>query len=319
MVDLKIDFHSHFYPSAYIKALEARSDWPKISTDEKETKHFVYDEKRSTPINDSFYDVSKRISDMDEGGIDMAVLTLSNPFVFSLAGLVNNELSRIMRDFPERFVCLAALPFDDISEAVNELDRAVKDLKLRGVVLPSNIKGEPLDADKFFPLFEKAQKLRVPVLIHPIIPENENMKQYMLETTIGFPFETSLAISKLIFSGVLEKLPNLKIILAHAGGAIPYLIGRIDRACEAFGLGTNLSKAPSKYLSQVYIDTICFSQKTLAFAAQVMGTDNLVFGTDCPFGWNTLAEFAGFVEKSFFSNDEKENIFGTNAKKLLNM
>lgn len=319
MVNLKVDFHSHFYPLKYVKALERRKEYPIVRCDDKGKQGFVYDEKRSTPINNSFYNIDQRIRDMNIGGVDKAVLTLSNPLVLSLSELVNDELAKVAESFPERFICFAVLPYDNISKAVDELHRAVEDLKLKGLMLPSNFRGEPIDSPRFHPIFEEAERLRIPILIHPVMAENKNMEQYLLETTVGFPFETSLAISRLIFSGVLEKHRKLNFILAHAGGAIPYLIGRIDQACKAFKLGENLSKLPSEYLKQVFIDTICFKRETLSFAKDVLSSDNLLFGTDCPFAWGTIAEFVDFIKQAPFTENEKEKIFSFNAFKLLGL
>jgi len=314
---MKIDFHSHYYPPAYIKALESRTEYPTVRSDEKGVKRFIYDEKRFTVLNDSFYDIKQRIISMDKGGVDMAVLTLSNPFVLSLYKLVNDEMSLIMKEFPERFACFAVLPYNDIAESVEELDRAVKDLGLKGLMLPTSIDGEYVDSPKFLPIFKKAEKLGIPVLMHPVMNQNESMKKFMLETTVGFPLETTLTAAKLILEGVLDKLPNLKIVLSHAGGALPYLIGRIDQAYESFDLKSNAPKTPSKYLDQIYIDTICFRNDTLAFASQVMGSDHLVFGTDEPFAWRSLPDFVDFINKSPLTPQEKGKIFNKNAERIL--
>jgi aminocarboxymuconate-semialdehyde decarboxylase len=322
-----IDFHSHYYPIKYLKWLENRKVWPSVTCDGSGRIILVIGKGHRVIINDSFYNVKKHIRKMESCGINLTVLSLSNPWVdfeesekaVTLSRLVNKEIADAVEQYPDKLIGLATLPLTDLDNALEELERAVEELGMKGIIMPSNIIGKPLDSQELWPVYEKVAKLNIPIFLHPATPiESEVMKVYSLETTIGFPFETSLAIARLILSGVFEKISSLKIVAAHLGGAIPYLIGRIDRGYTMFQeCKANISKPPSTYLKKIYLDTISFHKPALTCAYESVGPSRLVFGTDYPFPWTTPASAIREISELNLSEKEKCKIFYENAADLL--
>jgi len=264
---------------------------------------------------------------MESCEISLTVLSLSNPWVdfeeskkaVTLSKLVNEEIAGAVERYPSKLIGLATLPLTNLNNALEELERAVEELGMKGIIMPSNIIGKSLDSRELWPVYEKVAKLNIPMFIHPATPiESEVMRDYNLGTTIGFPYETSLAIARLILSGIFEKLPSLKIVAAHLGGAIPYLIGRIDRGYAMFQeCKTNISRPPSVYLKKIYLDTISFHKPALTCAYESVGPNRLVFGTDYPFPWTTPASAIKEIQGLNLSENEKCKIFYENAANLL--
>jgi len=272
-------------------------------------------------------DYIKRIEDMDACGIDMQCLSLGIPGTdrvepdlgISLAKMVNDEISRIVNKYPDRFVGFATLPLQDIDGALEELDRAINDLGLKGVMIYSNVAGKPLDSPEFWPFYEKSAKLKIPIFIHPTLPVMANVtKEYQLTPVIGFLFDTTLAMLRIIFGGVLEKFPSLTFVLAHLGSTIPYVLTRIDFESGLFpGSWVNISKPPSEYFRSVYVDTVSLHEPALKCAYETIGIERFVFGTDYPF-WD-IPSGVNSIEKWEISEDEKNKIFSENAIKILRL
>jgi len=179
---------------------------------------------------------------MEDQGVDMQVLSAGNPWVdifgpvesVSIAKTVNDEISKVIEKKPDKFIGLATLPFNNPGVAVEELERTVKHLGFKGVIAGSNIRGKPLSSHEFLPIYEKAVQLDVPIVVHPTTPAGyEAMQNYSLVTLLGYPFDTTVSICNLIFSGIFEKIPNLKIVASHLDGTLPYLAGRIDMGYRA--------------------------------------------------------------------------------------
>ena len=261
---------------------------------------------------------------MKNSGIDMQILSIAMPGVDSLnptdgvriAKKVNDEISEIVNKYPHNFFCLATLPMQDIGESVDELERAVKDLNLRGVEVFSNIDGKTLDDEVFMPFYQKAMQLDVPLFIHPTKPlMYKAMNKYGLLGAVGYLFDTTLAILEIVYGGILEKYNKLKIILPHCGSTIPYLIGRIDHQYNINEESRRkISKPPSEYLKLVYFDTAqAFYKPAFDCCFAFSGKDKLMFGTDYPFA--DLSKSVKFLD-SIIKEDSKKEIFYLNAKRL---
>lgn len=311
-----VDMHCHLYPQKYV-------EWFK--------RHGIVPELWQTdPIEPSFSNVEALIESMENSGVTTSVITSGNmPWVdtlkpqdaTNLASVVNDEIAAYVQKHPDELVGFATLPFVAPSEAVDELDRAVKDLDLRGVFLPSNVAGQPVDSPELFPLYARISKLGLPIFLHPAVPEATiNMTDYRLVLTLGFTCNTALAILRLILSGIVEKYP-LKIVAAHAGGVLPYLIGRIARAYEMWPdqVGRNISKNPREYLKNIYVDHVSFNVPSAVCARDTLGTERLVFGSDYPFGWGTQADFVKYAHELPFSEEEKNRLLWKNAAGLLDL
>ncbi len=224
-----------------------------------------------------------------------------------------------MDEHKDNFTALATLPLNDPQASVVELKRAFNDLGFKGVMVYSNINGTALSDQRFWPLYEKANDLSAVFYIHPSFPVGvEAMTDYWLMPLIGFTFDTTLAAAKLVFSGVAEKFPNIRWVLAHLGGAIPYLAERLDRGYFAFkDCRENIDKPPSEYLKDFYYDTVNFDLKALQLAIDFSGADHLVSGSDYPHQIGSLEKMVDSIDKLNISSKDKEAIYGENSVKLL--
>jgi len=233
--------------------------------------------------------------------------------------MVNDSFAKIMDEHKDHFTALATLPLNDPQASAVELERAFNNLGFRGVMVYSNINGTALSDQSFWPLYEKANDLNAVFYIHPTFPVGvEAMTDYWLMPLIGFTFDTTLAAAKLVFRGVAEKFPQIKWVLAHLGGAIPYLAERLDRGYFAFkDCREYINKPPSEYLKDFYYDTVNFDLKALQLAVDFAGTDHLVAGSDYPHQIGSLEKMVSSIEKLNISSKEKEAIYGANASKLL--
>jgi aminocarboxymuconate-semialdehyde decarboxylase len=266
---------------------------------------------------------------MDRTGIDMQVLTLTTPGVereapergVKLARLTNDGFAEIIDDHPDRFTALATLPLQDPGAAVDELERSVTELGLRGAMLLSNVNGKPLDAEEFGPVLEKAVKLDVPLYIHPTSPINDKwMNDYRLVPIMGFGVDTSLAVLRLVFSGALKRNPKLKLVASHVGGVFPFLRGRIDIGFNAYPeCKLHIQEPPSKYLKKVWMDSIIYDNDVLLSALVFSGAEKMMLGTDHPHQIGDIEKAVSRIKELDVSPREKELILGENAAKLLKL
>src|SRR5208283_5816517 len=217
---LIVDFHNHFYPEGYMNELKKEKGYASLTTDNQGRLLMQYTGDYNVVVGPHII-LDDRLKAMDKCGIDMQVLTLTTPGVeretaergIKLSRLTNDEFGQIKEKYPDRFTALAALPLQNPEAAVTELERAVKECALPGALLFSNANGRPLDSEEFMPLYEKAVKLDVPLFIHPTTPINyAAMEDYRLVPIMGFTVDTALATLRLVFSGVLKRLPNLKLV-----------------------------------------------------------------------------------------------------------
>lgn len=270
-----------------------------------------------------------RLKAMARCGVEMQVITLTTPGVereapelgIRLARLTNDAFGDIMERFPDKFVALAALPMQDPEAAAEELERAVKERGLRGAMIFSNVAGRPIDGGEFAPVYEKAVKLDVPIFIHPTSPINtRGMEDYRLVPIIGFGVDTSLAILRLVFSGLMERLPDLKLVATHTGGVFPYLRGRIEAAYRAYPeTKMYIPKPPSEYFKRIWLDTVCYDSDVLASSLAFWGPGMMLMGSDYPHQIGDLENCVGRVRKLEIDNRQKDQILGGNAASLLKL
>jgi len=325
---LIVDFHNHFYPQSYMNELRKQEGYARSSTDSKGRLLIEYTGDYNV-VADAHVNLSDRLRAMDKAGVDMQVLTLTTPGVeretsergIKLSRLTNDEFARIKEKYPDRFTALAALPLQDPEAAVGELERAVKECGLPGALLFSNANGRPLDSKEFMPLYEKAVKLDVPLFIHPTTPINyKAMEDYRLVPIMGFTVDTALAVFRLVFSGVLKRLPNLKIVASHLGGVFPYLRGRIETAYNAYPeCKINISEPPSFYLKKIWSDSVCYNSDVFMSTYVFSGAEKLVLGTDFPHEIHDLYQAVNRIRSLKISEEQKEKILGENAVKLLKL
>ncbi len=323
-----IDFHNHFYPPEYIEAIQKGPSNVKVTFDENNNPllHYPGDYNILVPEH---RDIGFREDALRKEGIDMQILTFTTPGTqietpersVELARIVNNSLAKIKKDHSSRFTALATLPMNDVDASINELERAFGELGFKGIMLYSNINGIALSDQRFWPLYRKANDLNAVFYIHPNFPVGvEAMTDYWLMPLVGFTFDTTLAAAKLVFSGVAERFPNIRWVLAHLGGAIPYLAERLDRGYFAFKeCREQISQPPSEYLRKFYYDSVNFDVRALQLAIDFAGADHILAGSDYPHQIGSLEKMVESIQNLNISPEEKTGIFGENAKKLLKM
>jgi len=283
-------------------------------------------------------DVDKgRLKDMDEAGVDMQVLSFSAPGVEAMeakeakimAKKVNDELAEIISKHPKRFSGFATVAAHDPESAALELERAVKKLGLKGVKFNSHVKGEYLDAKKFWPIFEMAEKLDVPVYLHPRAPSPDMLKPYLTYPVLatnawGFGPETALHALRLICSGLFDKYPKLTMILGHLGEMLPFMLWRLkdhrwDKVNEPNPLGPHTKHEISYYVKNNFYVTTSgnFYFPALLCTMMGMGADRIMFAVDYPMESPKAA--VEFIKTATISDFDKEKIFHLNAEKLLKL
>jgi len=325
---LIIDFHNHFYPGAYVDELKREKGYASVSTDPKGRLLIHYTGDYNVVVGPHI-DIEHRLKDMDRTGIDMQVLTLTTPGVereapergVKLARLTNDGFAEIIEEYPDRFTALATLPLQDPGAAVDELERAVTELGLRGAMLLSNVNGKPLDAEEFGPIIDKAVKLDVPLYIHPTSPINDKwMNDYRLVPIMGFGVDTSLAVLRLVFSGALKRHPRLKLVASHVGGVFPFLRGRIETGFNAYPeCKLHIQEPPSVYLKKVWMDSIIYDNDVLMSALVFSGAEKMMLGTDHPHQIGDIEKAVSRIKELDISPEEKELILGGNAASLLKL
>jgi aminocarboxymuconate-semialdehyde decarboxylase len=232
-----------------------------------------------------------------------------------LATLVNDAFADVVAT-RKRFTALATLPLNDPAASVREFERAVNQLKLPGAMLFSNVNGVPLADQRFWPIYERANDAGAILHIHPTNPVDVSaMNEYWLMPLVGFLFDTTLAAANLVFAGVPERFPNIKWVLSHLGGAIPYLAERLDRGFHAFDdCRANIDREPSSYLKQFYYDTVNFDVNALKLAIQFAGAEHVLAGSDYPHAIGSIPA----MKKAVGSLDEpaRTAVFGESAAKV---
>lgn len=324
-----LDIHNHVYPPEYVAAVQAGPSAYKVTfdADKNPVLHSPGDYNILVPGH-RLIDV--RIQHLAKAGVDMQIISLTAPGTIletperslELARIVNDAFCRIQTEHGDRFVALATLPLNDPAASVQELERAVRTLGLKGATLFSNINGVALSDKCYWPLYEKANALELTFFIHPNFPVGvEAMKDYMLMPLIGFPMDTSLAAASLVFNGVAEKYPKIKWVLGHLGGAIPYLAERLDRGYEAYPqCREHIGKRPSEYLkTNFYYDTVNFDVSALRFAIDFAGADHVIAGSDYPHQIGSLESMVSSINALNITKADKAAIFGGNAQRILGL
>ncbi len=274
------------------------------------------------------FDYDLRVRDMDAAGVDLAIVSLTCPNVYwggqevslEAARLVNDSMARGQAAYPERIRWLASLPWEYPDHALEELGRACKDGAV-GVMVLANIAGGHLTDGAYAPIWQAIDDRRLPVLVHPTEPPGTpemDMRKYSLASTVGFMFDTTLAITRMIFDGFLDRYPNLKIIASHAGATVPYLAGRMDRSFEmTIPSQDAISTLPSEYLRRIYDDAVTYQQQALELCIAVGGADKVMYGSDYP---HVIGDMAGCLRRvDALPPDLRESVRNGNAKRIFNL
>lgn len=321
-----IDFHSHYYPPAYLDALRAGGSAVKMDFDAKGNPRLHYPGDYNIAVR-GHRDIVFREEDVARQGVDTQVITLTTPGTHveppadavKLAAVVNDALAEVARAKRGKFAALATLPLNDPAASVKELERACRELHFSGAMVFSNINGAALADERFWPLYELANDLGAVLHIHPTSPAGvEAMTEYWLMPLVGFLFDTTLAAGKLVFSGVAERFPRIRWVLGHLGGAIPYIAERFDRGYRAFAeCRANVSKPPSEYLKQFYYDTVNFDPRALKLAVDFAGADRILAGSDYPHQIGSIPLMLESIRSLPISAADRDKILGGSAARLL--
>lgn len=328
MKNQKLDLHTHFYTDRYFQAIR---DLPsEFSFAESSTGQTIitYRGARFFGVTPAMTNVSQRIEDMDRVGIDVEVVSLSTPNVFfasaehqaGVARMVNDSYAELIATHPTRFKGFASIPMDAGDDALQELHRAIDELKLNGVILLSNIGGKPLTSPQYREFFAEANRMKLCIFLHPMLPANADaFREYVLGPIIGFPFDTSLAVARMCYDGMFEKFPDIRWIIGHLGGAVPYLMERMDNGFRDFAdCRAKINKLPSSYLKQLYYDTVSFSPHALTMVRNFLGADHMVMGSDYPHLLGSIDRAVSSIENLEISDGEKQQIFSGTAMAILN-
>jgi aminocarboxymuconate-semialdehyde decarboxylase len=328
-----IDVHNHYYPPKYLRALQSGQTSVRVTIDADGNPNIHYPGDYNVAVR-GHRDLAYRQSVLEniEGAHQaamMQVLTLTTPGTHvetadnavRLASLVNDELKEGVETRGRYFTALATLPLNDPAASTRELQRAMRQLGMRGAMLFSNVNGVALSDRRFWPMYELADELQALLYIHPAAPVGvEAMLDYWLMPLCGFLFDTTLAAASLVFSGVVERFPRVRWALCHLGGTIPYLAERLDRGFHAFKeCRANIDREPSGYLKHFYYDTVNFNQGALKLAIEFAGADHILAGSDYPHRIGSIPSMLDAIGELPVTDVERAGIFGANAARLLGL
>ncbi len=333
----KIDFEAHFVTRDYVRAMEQQKGYPRYVVDEQtKNRRLYYTDDVGEPLGDlllnKLLDVGEeRLKDMDKAGVDVQVLSLTSPGVeqfdpsmgTELAAGINDELYSIVQNYPTRFEGYAALAPKNPEGAVKELERSVKELGFKGWKTHSNYGGTYLDDKEYWPILEKAEELDVPIYLHPAVPAIPPLRKYgfaLAGAPFGFGIETAICMMRLIYSGIFDKCPRLKIVLGHLGEGLPFVLQRIDfayvRPWFEPAARPNLKKKPSEYLKEnVFVTTSGnYLQPAFMCTYETLGIDRILLSTDYPY--EDSDECLQFLESLPINDEDKNKMYSLNAGQL---
>lgn len=334
-----IDIHHHYVPEEVIG--EAKRHGNTLGVDVAEDKdgtiRLSFASGPSFPLLDGLTDVDRRLKMMKDGKIALAALDPSTQFLgYDLKGelaenwcrVYNECVKEFLRKYPDRFTAMAAVPIQEPARAARVLEHAVTQLDFRGAYIATNVNHRYYESEDFDPFWAKAQELDVLVFMHPDNPAGtELMGSFGLRLVCGNPADTTLSLGLLIYSGVFDRFPNLKLCTCHGGGFFPYHVSRFD---QEFATGKQATRrtgranaptclaAPSAYLKNLYFDTLVYDVETLDFLRNKVGAKHLLLGTDFPYAlgdWQCVDK----IESLSCSETEKQLILEGNARKLLKL
>jgi aminocarboxymuconate-semialdehyde decarboxylase len=271
-----------------------------------------------------------RLAAMDRMGIDVQVISPSPTHYFywaepdlgrQLARMTNDRVAEIAASAPQRFASMGTVPLQAPELACTELRRCVRELGMRGIEIGTNVAGEDLSAPRFAPFFALAEELGVLVFMHPSgFSDARRLNEHYFNNVIGNPLDSTVAVSHLIFGGVLDRHPSLKICVAHGGGFLPFYAGRMDHAHAARSdCRQHIPASPSSYLKRLYFDTIVFRQESLKHLVELYGSDHVLLGTDYPFDMGHYEPVELIEATAGLKRADRDAIMGLNAARLLGL
>jgi uncharacterized protein len=334
-----IDFQAHVFPESYLNEMK-RLDGAVIlePPDPHSGMSYFYDKKLRCRINTATFqgqDIDRRLEHMDRLGIDIHVLTIPAPGAdrfegdgaISIARTANDAIAAICRKHPKRFIGFFTLPTYSVEAAIDELERSVNELGLRGFGCFANLNGQPIDREELLPLYERLARYKLPIYLHPTAPLATEVTGIDIMPTLifGWAFDSTVAMTKLVYGRVLERFPELDFVVADVGGVLAFFAqrakniytGRTEEIRQKYGLKEN----PLDSFRRFYVDTADHPASTLRCVLDFFGPDRMVLGTNYPYGpeegcvlvKNSLAAIDGLG----LNEQDKQKILGGNATKIL--
>ena len=326
-----IDIHAHTFTRSMFAALDSGQEWYGMHYEGDDRRNLFIKEGKSVGVNPKLkFTPEERVEDMDRLGTEVQVVSLhTQVFGYHLdpaAGLaqakeVNDDIADFVKEAPNRFAGMATLPVQDVNASIAELDRAVNTLGLKGAELDTVVNGKTWDEPEFLPLFQAAQSMGATLFFHPQPQHNimlERANRLALPNCVGVPLEDTLLVAALIFGGVMENCPDLKVCVAHGGGPACFGMGRMDRGWQVRSEArVNISKPPSYYQSRLYYDIVVMSERALRFLIDQVGIARVVLGSDYPFvPWDPSP--TGWLQGlESLTQDEKDRILWKNLEEVL--
>jgi aminocarboxymuconate-semialdehyde decarboxylase len=322
---VRIDAHSHLYPRSYLDLLRAREQPPLVLGELGDERLVIFESEVASggrPIGEPFWDVGSKLAFMAHHGIDRSIISLGNPWLdpfphdsgVELARGLNMEFARLSDETGGRLVGMGVLPQADVIVAVEMIREIAEEPGLCGVVSGTRLCGRGLDDPALEPIWQALADRKVPMLLHPhyaVGPDSLEGYRHLLPVALGFPFETTLAVTRMTLAGVFERHPSLIVIASHGGGAMPYLLGRIDAVWRSAPTLARISGPPSESAKRLFLDAILSDSRSLRLAAETVGADHLLFGTDHPFAQADPEREAGLIAGTFAERDAEEILAGT--------
>ena len=324
-----IDVHNHISSQAYIDLLtEHGKSLFSLQKDMEGHTVVMRGDARFMTFTEQMFDPEIRLVEMTAVGVQRQLLSYTCPncywaedsIALNICQVMNNHVKEVCDRWPDRFSGLASLPMQNVDMALHELERAVDQLEMVGLIILANVNELPLDDDRFDPLWAALNERKLPVLLHPTTPPGVDMMgmdKYGLVPSVGFMIDTTLAVTRMVLGGVFERYPDWPLIVSHAGATLPYLASRLDQ-CHRFipDARLKISDPPTKYLRNLYYDTVCYDELALSMALDLAGPEHLLYGSDYPHNIGDMKGCADRVNSLSIGNDDKELIRRGNAVRL---
>jgi aminocarboxymuconate-semialdehyde decarboxylase len=329
---LRIDLHTHVLPENW-PDLEQRygyGGFVQLEHHRPGRARMLLDGCCFREIESNTWSPTRRIEECDRVGVDVQVLS-TVPVMFcywagakdalDLARMLNDHVAGLVRESPQRFVGLGTLPMQDPDLAIEELERCVGELGLAGVQIGSHVNEWNLDQEELLPLFARAEELSAAIFVHPwdmLAPER--MKRYWMSWLVGMPAETALAICSMIFGGVLERLPGLRVAFAHGGGSFPGTLGRIEHGYHVRPdlCAVNEHANPREYARKVYVDSLVHDPAALAYLIELFGSERIALGSDYPFPLGESRP-GSLIDSMPIPETQKQRMLGGTALEFLGL
>jgi predicted TIM-barrel fold metal-dependent hydrolase len=323
-VNLIVDIHSHLYPDWFIDFFRDRTEVPRVVADADGERLLLFTtqsgEESGPMLTDSYTTVAAKLDFMRMYGIDCSVVSLGNPWLevfepdesLDLAHDANARMAALAEETSGRIIGMGVLPRADPADIARVVEQVAQTPGLRGVISSTTIGGLPLDDARLDPVWEALAATRSPLMIHPMmaaVPEELSGYGIAMSAGIGFPFKTTIALARLLLGGVLERHAGLRLVAAHGGGALPFLIGRLEGTLDSEARGSS----PRESAGQLLLDAALYDAGSVRLTADLVGADRLMFGTDHPFPNADVTRIRGAIASGLSGAEASATMGGAAA------